>query len=96
MPGCGGRLRDTRERPLPARSRTTLRRAERGFTFIEIVVVLVILAIVIVLGVTVYRAVRQRPHRADVGDILQEVRAPFGSSTPRLPKLVAGGSATRI
>ena len=91
MPGCGGRLRNTRERALPARSRTALRRAQRGFTFIEIVVVLLILAILVVLGLTAYHAVRQRPHRADAGDILPGVRVPLESSASRLSVLAARG-----
>ena len=66
-----------------------MRGADRGFTFIEIVVVLLILALLVALGLTAYLAVRQRPHRAGSGDIFRGVRAAWESSASHLPGVAA-------
>ena len=71
----------------------TLVHRERGFTFIELAVVLLILAILALL-LSRYLAVRKRGYKAEGRDILREVGAAQWTYAPHRLAL-PGGSVSR-
>lgn len=54
--------------------RKTLKNQERGFTLIELVVVLAILGILIALAVPRYLAARKKAYKAEADNVLQEAK----------------------
>ena len=54
-------------------------RKRRGFTLIELVVVLAILAVIIALAIPRYLAARKKAYKSEADNILQETKSPVNS-----------------